>query len=78
MLREGGQLALAMVETDLDYVPVPFLGINVHVTGYPSEQLRQVADTGLHILREDAHRYDPTGALTLPEIQQFLLCERVA
>lgn len=77
VLRQGGLLALAMVEADLDYVPIPFLGINVHVTGYPSEQLRQVVtDTGLHILREDARRYDPTDAQALPEIQQFLLCER--
>lgn len=79
VLRSGGLLALAMVEADLDYVPIPFLGTNVHVTGYPGEQLRQiVTDAGLHILEEENRRYDPAGHGALPEIQQFLLCERGA
>lgn len=79
VLRPGGLLAIAMVEADLDYVPIPFLGTNVHVTGYPSEQLRQiVTGAGLYIVEEEVRRYDPTGRQALPEIQQFLLCGRRA
>jgi SAM-dependent methyltransferase len=77
VLRPGGWLVLGMVEADLDDVPIPFLGVSVHVTGYFEEQLRQVvSEAGYHIVGQDSQRYAPAGVKAPPEIQLFLACRR--
>ncbi len=42
LLPTGGPLALSMVEGDLDWVEIPFLGTPIHVSAYPAEQLSEV------------------------------------
>lgn len=49
-LRSGGLLALGMVAGDLDGVEIPFLGVPVAVSAYPSDELAAVvADAGLTV-----------------------------
>ncbi|WP_194892155.1 class I SAM-dependent methyltransferase [Catenulispora pinisilvae] len=77
VLRPGGYLALAMVEADMDDVPIPFLGVSVHVSGFFPEQLRRLAiEAGFEVLEEHSRKYAPSSAQALPEIQQFLYCRR--
>lgn len=77
VLHPGGWLMLGMVEADLDDVPIAFLGVSVHVTGYFEEQLRQVVhDAGFRIVGEQNQRYAPVSADAQPEIQLFLTCRR--
>jgi hypothetical protein len=76
-LRPGGWLVLGMVEADVDDVPIAFLGVSVHVTGYFEEQLRQVvSEAGFRIVHQDSQRYAPVGDRAQPEIQLFLACRR--
>lgn len=78
VLRSGGLLALGMVEADVDDVPIPFLGVSVHVSGFFLEDLRQHAvRTGFEILEEHNLKYAPVSAQALPEIQQFLYCRKI-
>lgn len=77
VMRPGGWLLLSMVEADVDDVPIAFLGVSVHVTGYFEEELRQiVSDAGFRIVEQDSQRYAPAGAQAQPEIQLFLACRR--
>ena len=79
VLRPGGWLALAMVEADVDDVPIPFLGMSVHVSGFFSEELRRLTvDAGFEIVGEHSLNYAPRTAQALPEVQQFLYCRRAA
>lgn len=76
VLRPSGWLILGMVEADLDDVPIPFLGVSVHVTGYYEEQLRQiVSDAGFRIVDQYVQRFAPADDQVLPEIQLFLYCQ---
>ncbi|WP_370378918.1 class I SAM-dependent methyltransferase [Catenulispora sp. GAS73] len=77
VLRPGGCLALAMVEADMDDVPIPFLGVSVHVSGFFPEQLRRLTiEAGFEVLEEHSLKYAPSSPQALPEIQQFLYCRR--
>jgi SAM-dependent methyltransferase len=77
VLRPGGWLVLSMVEADLDDVPIPFLGVSVHVTGYFEEQLRRVvSEAGFRIVSQHTERYAPVDPSAQPEIQLFLACQR--
>jgi ubiquinone/menaquinone biosynthesis C-methylase UbiE len=77
VLRPGGWLILSMVEADLDDVPIPFLGVSVHVTGYFEEQLRRVvSEAGFRIVSQGCERYAPVDPYAQPEIQLFLTCQR--
>ena len=77
VLRPGGWLVLSMVEADVDDVPIAFLGVSVHVTGYFEEQLRQiVSDAGFRIVGQESLRYAPVEAQAPTEIQLFLSCRR--
>ncbi|WP_051452126.1 class I SAM-dependent methyltransferase [Actinospica robiniae] len=78
VLRNGGLLALGMVEADVDDVPIPFLGVSVHVSGFFLEDLRRLAvRTGFEILEEHSRKYAPSSQQALPEIQQFLYCRKM-
>jgi len=77
VLRPGGWLVLGMVEADLDDVPIPFLGVSVHVTGYFEEQLhRVVSEAGFRVVSQVTERYEPVDPHAKPEIQLFLACQR--
>lgn len=76
-LVPGGLLCLSMVEADLDDVPIPFLGSEIRVSGYPRDELRAVVEkAGLVVEDERVVAYDPEGAR--PEVQVFLTCRRGA
>jgi len=77
VMRPDGWLLLSMVEADIDDVPISFLGVSVHVTGYFEEELRQiVSDAGFRIVEQDSQRYAPTRTHAPPETQLFLACRR--
>lgn len=76
VLRPGGWLVLSMVEADLDDVPISFLGVSVHVTGYFEERLhRVVSEAGFRIVVQETVRYAPVDRYAPPEIQLFLVCQ---
>lgn len=53
-LRGPGLLTMAMVEGDFDELPLSFLGVGIHVTAFPSQQLRDlVAEAGFEVLELD-------------------------
>ncbi|NUS15769.1 MAG: methyltransferase domain-containing protein [Streptomyces sp.] len=78
LLVPEGLLALAMVEADLDDVPIPFLGHMIRVSGYLRDDLRQiVTDAGYEVIKEDAYAYAPAATDVPPEQQIYLCCRRV-
>jgi ubiquinone/menaquinone biosynthesis C-methylase UbiE len=77
VLTPGGRLAVAMVEADVDDVPIPFLGDWMRVTGYLRGPWRAVLEqAGFAVEWEDARTYVPEQAAT-PEVQLFALCRRL-
>jgi hypothetical protein len=78
LLPRGGWLALGMVEADLDDVELPFLGLPIRVTGWPREQLRTVVEAaGFVVEVEDVRSYEPPSPDVPPEVQLFLLAQRI-
>lgn len=76
VLTPGGRLAVAMVEADVDDMPIPFLGNWVRVTAYPRAVCRRVLEeAGFVVEWEDARTYVPEHAAS-PEVQLFTLCRR--
>ncbi|GAB2802928.1 class I SAM-dependent DNA methyltransferase [Streptomyces daliensis] len=76
-LREGGPLAIAMVEADVNDFSIPFLGNTIRVSGYLRDDLRRVVrEAGFEIAGEDAYAYAPASTDVPPEIQLFLRCRR--
>lgn len=74
-----GLLCLAMVEADLDDAPIPFLGLDIRVSGYPRAELRRVVgEAGLVIEDERVVSYAPDDPGARPETQVFLTCRRGA
>jgi SAM-dependent methyltransferase len=77
LLVPGGYFLLGMVEANLDYAPIAFLGSPVRVTGYPRKELRSiVAKAGFEVLDLRAVAYISSAPQTTPEIQLFLYCRR--
>ena len=77
ILVPQGRLVLGMVEADVDDIPVPFLGAQVRVTGYPRSRLRDVVTAaGFAVLQENSLSYDPASAGLPPETQVTLCCQR--
>lgn len=77
VLRPEGWLVLAMVEADIDDVPIPFLGTPIRVTGYTRAALREVVTAaGFTVLRDDSLSYDPAAPGLPPETQLTLCCQR--
>lgn len=77
VLSPGGLLALAMVEADLDDVPIPFLGNTLRVTGYPRDELcALVTAAGFDVLDLREYAYEPATPDAPPEVQLFLYCRR--
>jgi SAM-dependent methyltransferase len=75
IVRPGGYFAIGMVEADLDYVPITFLGAEVRATGYPRPDLEAllVAD-GLEIREVDVEEFEPATPDVPPERQVFVYC----
>jgi ubiquinone/menaquinone biosynthesis C-methylase UbiE len=77
VLAPGGRLALAMVEADVDDMPIPFLGNWLRVTGYSRDACRGVLErAGFEVEWEEVLTYVPEQA-AMPEVQLFALCRRV-
>ena len=78
VLIPGGLLALAMVEADLDDVPIDFLGGPIRVTGYPRDELADVVtDSGFEVTDLKDWSYAPASTQAPPEVQLFLYCRRI-
>ena len=75
ILRPGGVVAIGMVEGDLDYFPLTFLGQQVRVTAYPRPDLEAaIRSGGLHVREVDVEEFEPASAELPPERQVFLYC----
>ncbi|MGH3491280.1 MAG: class I SAM-dependent DNA methyltransferase [Actinopolymorphaceae bacterium] len=79
LLRPGGALLLAMVEADLDDVPIPFLGATIRVSGYLRTDLVHVLETNGFAV-DDLHdrTYAPVGPGAPPEVQLFVTAHQMA
>jgi ubiquinone/menaquinone biosynthesis C-methylase UbiE len=76
VLRPGGYFAVGMVEADLDYVPIRFLGAECWVTGYPRPELEALlAGEGLEIVEVDVEEFEPIAPDVPPERQVFVYCQ---
>lgn len=76
LLVPGGLLALSMVDADVDYQAIPFLGQTIRVSGYHLDELHAVVRAaGFDILGTDSRSYSPTGEGAPPERQHFLRCQ---
>lgn len=77
VLVPGGWFAVAMVEADVDDVPIAFLDSRIRVTGYVREDLRTVlTESGFTIEHEQVLSYAPETSSAQPEIQMFFLCRK--
>lgn len=77
-LAPGGLFSLAMVEADVDDVPISFLGSRILVTGYMRDELRSVLrEARFAIEGENAIPYAPASTDAGPEIQIFMNCRRL-
>ncbi|GAA2583976.1 class I SAM-dependent methyltransferase [Winogradskya consettensis] len=71
-LEPGGLFALGMVNLDADSLPVEFLGVPVHVTGYPQDQLAAtLTEAGFTLDSIETVDFTPAGGP--PESQIFAL-----
>lgn len=75
LLPSGAPVVVAMVEADLDDVPIPFLGSTVRVSGYLREQLATVLEShGLRVGEIHDYAYEPASQGAPPEVQLFAYC----
>lgn len=76
-LIPGGLFSLAMVEADIDDMPITFLGSRILVTGYMRDDLRSaLVDAGFCVAEERVISYAPASTEAGPEIQLFMNCFR--
>ncbi|MGW3012054.1 class I SAM-dependent DNA methyltransferase [Streptomyces sp. NPDC001219] len=77
LLVPGGLFTLSMVEADVDYFKIPFLGHLIRVSGYLREDLRQVVEEAdLEVIEETSYSYAPAISDVPPEEQLFFNCAR--
>jgi SAM-dependent methyltransferase len=77
-LAPGGLFSLAMVEADIDDMPILFLGSRIFVTGYMRDELRSMLHAAqFSVAEEQAISYAPASTEAGPEIQLFLNCRRL-
>ena len=75
VLRPGGLVAIGMVEGDLDYAQLTFLGQDVYVTAYPLADLEAtIRAEGLHVREVDVEEFEPASTDVPAERQVFLYC----
>jgi ubiquinone/menaquinone biosynthesis C-methylase UbiE len=78
LLNPGGYMVIAMVEADLDYVEIPFLGQSPRLTGYPRAELHGLLHkAGLDVLESRAFDF-PATEKSPAETQLFYYCRRTA
>jgi SAM-dependent methyltransferase len=78
VLAPGGLFSLAMVEADIDDIPILFLGSRIFVTGYLRDELRSMlGDARFSVAEENAISYAPASTEAGPEIQLFMNCRRL-
>ena len=76
VLQPGGLVTIGMVEGDLDYEPLRFLGQDMSVTAYPRSDLEAaVRADGLHVLEVDVEEFEPAASELPAERQIFLYCQ---
>ncbi|MEU6328715.1 class I SAM-dependent methyltransferase [Streptomyces sp. NPDC047049] len=77
LLVPGGLCTLSMVEADVDYFTIPFLGNTIRVSGYLRDDLRAVIEEAdFEIVDESSYTYAPAVSDVPPEEQLFLNCSR--
>lgn len=77
LLIPGGYYLLGMIEEDLDWVPIIFLGNVVQVSCYPRGELRSIVTAaGFEVLDLRVYAYTSPDPQAWPEIQLFLYCRR--
>ena len=75
LLPTGAPVVVAMVEADLDDVPIPFLGSTLRVSGYLRQNLAEVLEGhGLRVGEIRDYAYEPAGQGAPPEVQLFAYC----
>jgi ubiquinone/menaquinone biosynthesis C-methylase UbiE len=75
LLRPGGLVVIGMVEGDMDYAPIDFLGQRVHVSAYPLPELEvAIRAAGLHVREVDVEEFEPASADVPAERQLYLYC----
>jgi SAM-dependent methyltransferase len=75
MLRPGGLVVIGMVEGDMDYEPLDFLGQRMHVSAYPLADLEAaIRAAGLHVHEVDVEEFEPASAEVPAERQLYLYC----
>jgi SAM-dependent methyltransferase len=75
VLRPGGVVAIGMVEGDLDYDTLSFLGQQVAVTAYPRPELEAaIRAQGLEVREVDVEEFEPASTEVPAERQVFLYC----
>ena len=76
-IAPAGHLLLAMVEADLDDIPIRFVGHTVRVSGFPIDELISLVSTaGFTVEARSTKTYEPAAESAPPEVQQFLYCRR--
>lgn len=77
LLVPGGLFALSMVEADLDYFAIPFIGSTIRVSGWLRDELREIVSAaGFEIVEESLYSCAPASADVPPEVHIFLHCKR--
>ncbi|MFF3768111.1 class I SAM-dependent DNA methyltransferase [Streptomyces sp. NPDC001922] len=78
LLVPDGLFVLSMVEADVDYFSIPFLGHVIRVSGYLRDDLRTVVEeAAFEIVDETSYTYAPAISDVPPEEQIFLTCKRL-
>jgi SAM-dependent methyltransferase len=78
VLVPGGLFSLAMVEADIDDIPILFLGSRIFVTGYMRDELASALREARFLIEGDqAISYAPSSTEAGPEIQLFMNCRRL-
>jgi ubiquinone/menaquinone biosynthesis C-methylase UbiE len=76
IVRPNGYIAVGMVEADLDYVPLTFLGAELRATGYPRADLEALLiGEGLEVREVDVEEFEPIAPEVPPERQIFVYCQ---
>lgn len=75
-LQPDGYFLLSMVEGNVDYAQISFLGRQLHFSAYPQEELEQfLKQVNLKILEVKTVDFSPAQGLP-PEKQLFFFCQR--
>lgn len=75
-LRPGGYFQLAMVPVPADYETWEFMGQQVHVTGYPADELAGMLESrGLRVVFSELSEFQPRLDVP-PEPQHYLYCRK--